>query len=189
MQFYKLFIVGIVGWWSIASLSAESLKVAVSVLPQAGFVEQVGGSHVEVIVLVDEGKDPHSFSPTPKRVTSISEADIWFTSGMPFEDPLLEKMKQRQDGPLIVSMNRGIELAPSVDCEHHHHEEHEHAEGDEEHHEHEHHHHDHGEFDPHSWLSPALIPVQLVTIAEELGKLSPEYADEFEANASNTASA
>tara|TARA_R110002096_G_scaffold200639_13_gene384753 strand:- start:7512 stop:8393 length:882 start_codon:yes stop_codon:yes gene_type:complete len=172
----------------MAGLSAEPLKVAVSVLPQAGFVERVGGSHVEVIVLVDEGKDPHSFSPTPKRVTSITEADIWFTSGMPFEDPLLKKMKQRKDGPLIVSMNQGIDLAPSADCEHHHHDhEHEHEEhaeneGEEEHHAHDHH--DHGEFDPHSWLSPALIPVQLVTIASELGKLDPEHADEFEANAS-----
>lgn len=187
MQFYKLFILGIGSLWSIATLSAESLKVAVSVLPQAGFVEQVGGDHVEVIVLVDEGKDPHSFSPSPKRVTSISEADIWFTSGMPFEDPLLEKIQQRQQGPLIVSINQGIELAPSVECEHHDHDhEHEHAGEGEEGHDH-HHHHDHGEFDPHSWLSPALIPVQLVTIAKELGKLSPDNAEEFEANAAEYA--
>ncbi len=176
----------------ISALFAEPLKVAVSVLPQAGFVEAIGGERIELIVLVDEGKDPHSFSPSPKRVTDIAEADLWFTSGMPFEELLLEKIESRKEKPRIVSMNRGIELAPNDDHHHHDHEhEHEHKKGDDEDaeeghegHDHAHGEHcDHGEFDPHSWLSPTLIPIQLMTIAEELGKLAPEFQAEFDGNA------
>ncbi len=200
-------------WASLGAISlagpGHPIKVAVSVLPQAGFVEQVGGDEVELIVLVDEGKDPHSFSPTPKRVTAVAEADIWFTSGMPFEEPLVEKIKARKDRPRIVSLNRGIELAPFDGHGHHHHHDHDHHHhGEEEkgqkgrkgpkgqgtedhdHHHHDHDHdHDHGEFDPHSWLSPALIPIQLVTIAEELSKFAPDHAEDFEANASDFADA
>jgi len=146
----------------------EPWPVAVSVLPQAGIVERVGGDRVEVMVLADEGADPHSFSPSAKRVTQLSQSAIWFTVGMPFEEPLVEAMKSRSDGPRIRSVGaealgvggegghgHGDHDHPGHAPEKHGHEhgehEHDHGEHDHDHgetdHDHGEHDHDHGEHD------------------------------------------
>lgn len=148
-------------------------KVAVSIVPHAGLVEAVGGEHVEVTILVDEGQDPHEFSPTPRRVTAISNADIWFTAGMPFEQLLAEKLADTADKLQFVDLTKGLALRGA--CEHDHHD-HDHG--------HDHgHDHAHGDFDPHTWLSPQLIEIQIRTIALELAAQDPENAETFEANA------
>lgn len=152
---------------------AEPIKVAVSILPHAGFVEAIGGEHIELIVLVGDGQDPHSYNPTPRRVTAVANADLWFTSSMPFEKPLVEKLRLTAENLEIVDLTEGLELR-SYTGEHGH-ADHEAEEG--------HEHHDHGDFDPHIWLSPDLIAAQLITIAVELGNLDPDHADEFEKNA------
>ena len=63
----------------------ERVKVFVSILPQAFFVEQVGGSRVEIDVLVGPGQSPATYEPTPKQMARLPRADIYFSIGVPFE--------------------------------------------------------------------------------------------------------
>ncbi|GAH30606.1 unnamed protein product, partial [marine sediment metagenome] len=48
-------------------VSEEKIRVVVSILPQAEFVERVGGDKVEVpvMVMVPPGASPHTYEPTP----------------------------------------------------------------------------------------------------------------------------
>ena len=169
-----------------SAASDSGLKVIVSVPPQADFVRRVGGDHVKVDVLVGMGQDPHSFSPTPAQMAVVSEADLFVTVGMPFEEDLQRRIETANSGLKVVSMSEGFEKIPSQ-CDHpshssgeegHGHGEEDHGHGEEDHG----HHHDHGEDDPHVWLSPPLVKVQAANIAAALKEALPEHGAEFDSN-------
>ncbi|MFW6775451.1 metal ABC transporter solute-binding protein, Zn/Mn family [Nocardioides sp. CPCC 205120] len=60
-----------------------------------------------------------------------------------------------------------------------------HTHSEDEHAEEEGHDHDHGSEDPHFWLDPLRLADAADTIAERLGELDPDRAEEFEANAAD----
>ena len=65
---------------------SDTVKVLVSILPQADFVKSIGGSRVEVTVLIPPGASPEDYEMSPRQIQKISEADIYFTVGsIPFE--------------------------------------------------------------------------------------------------------
>lgn len=171
-----------------------TIRAVVSVPPQAEFVRRVGGDHVEVEVLVGDGQDPHTFSPTPSQMTALGRADVLFTVGMPFEQTLVEKIAEAGSGPKVVDTGAGFEKI-ALQCDHPSHaaggeghaEEHGHADGHghEEGHEDGHddgHDHEHHEPDPHIWLAPNLIKVQAGHIEAALAEAAPEHAAEFQQN-------
>ncbi len=164
---------------------SKGLNVIVSVPPQADFVQRVGGAHVQVDVLVGPGQDPHSFSPTPAQMAVLSEADLYITVGMPFEEELRERIETANSGLQVVSMSEGFEKIPSI-CDHadHSSEKDGHADSDAagDAHDHDHHHHEHGEDDPHVWLSPPLVKVQAANIAAALKAALPEHGADFDQN-------
>ncbi|HDI72733.1 MAG TPA: zinc ABC transporter substrate-binding protein, partial [Candidatus Altiarchaeales archaeon] len=59
----------------------ERLGVVVTILPQADFVEKVGGDRVRVTVMVPPGASPHTYEPTPDQLMEISKARIYFKVG------------------------------------------------------------------------------------------------------------
>jgi len=74
-------------------ISAEKLKVFVSIPPQKYIVDQVGGEHVNVSSLLSEGDNPHSFSASPSIIKKLSDADVYFQISLPFEKIILDKIK------------------------------------------------------------------------------------------------
>jgi len=73
--------------------SQEKLIVVVSILPQADFVEQVGGDKVEVIVMISPGASPATYEPTASQLKAVSSAKMYAKvgSGLPFEEVWLDK--------------------------------------------------------------------------------------------------
>jgi zinc transport system substrate-binding protein len=69
--------------------------VSTSVLPLATFVERVGGERVSVHTLVQPGHSPHTYEPTPRQITALANADIYFRVGMPFEDAWMPRSPPR----------------------------------------------------------------------------------------------
>ncbi len=159
------------------------LRIYASLLPQAGFVERIGGEHVDVRVLVGPGENPHTFTLSPRQRAGLETADVFFTAGMPFEEVLVAKLPD--DGPKIVDTSRGIRrLRPSGHGEHHDpstgsHDHHDHE--DSRHGDHEDAHH-HGEMDPHTWMSPVLAKRHVAAIAETLIELDPARAEAYREN-------
>ena len=56
----------------------EKIKIAVSIVPQATFVKAVGGDWVDVVTMIPPGNSPSNYQPTPKEMTNLSEAEIYF---------------------------------------------------------------------------------------------------------------
>ena len=150
--------------------AVNRLTVFVSILPQAYFVERVGGRHVDVKVLVGPGQSPATYEPTPDQMSALAGARAFFRIGVPFEETLLPKIRGTFKDLEIVDTRAGITLRK---MEAHEHEEHE---GE---HEHEH---EAGGDDPHSWLNPKLVKIQAKTICDALCRLDAANAVQYQQN-------
>lgn len=140
-----------------APARSEAIRAFVSILPQASFVERIGGKHVRVDVLVGPGDSPATYEPTPRQVAALERADVYFRIGTPFENTFIRKIAQTLPGLRIVDTRRNVRLRYF------------HHEGA------------HEVPDPHIWLDPLRIKTQARTICDSLTELAPSHARTFEA--------
>lgn len=158
-----------------ADAPAEKLTVAVSILPQAYFVERLGGERVRVTVLVGPGQSPHAYEPTPKQVAELAAARAYFTIGVEFERGLLPRLRSSFPKLRVVDTQAGVPLRTMTAAE---------AEAECDHgHDHDHGAHAHqGTPDPHIWLSPRLVKIQAATMASTLIDLDPPGTEVYRRN-------
>jgi zinc transport system substrate-binding protein len=146
-----------------------SIPVFVSILPQAYFVERVGGDFVEVDVLVGPGQSPATFEPTPQQMARLSDSKLYFTIGVPFEKHLLKRLGVAMAGTKVVETYGATYDLVGFD-----------KAG--EHYAYDVGHHDHGDFDPHIWLDPDLAKLQARAICDGLVLTDPANEQYYESN-------
>jgi len=135
--------------------SPDKIKVFVSILPQKYFVERIGGDLVDVLVMVEPGKSPATYDPTPKKMSKLSKTNLYFSIGVAFENIWLDKIHSANPQMKIIDTRKGIKLRTMV-----HPHNHEKAKGMK---------------DPHIWLSPTLVKRQAETIYLALAEAMPEH--------------
>ncbi len=126
--------------------------IAVSVLPQAFFVEQIAADRVSIVVMIPPGANPSTVEPSIDALTSVSGAALYVAVGHPhfaFEATWIEKLLSEQPR-LAVIRGTGVE-------------------GD-------------GSYDPHTWLSPRLARAEAERIATALQSVLPENEEVLRAN-------
>jgi len=131
---------------------AKNLKVITTNFPLYDFSRQVGQHMVDVILLLPPGVEAHSFTPTPRDVMRINQADVFVYTGKtmePWISDILKSITNKQ--LLIVNTSRVIDLIGEERKEHHRHSSHSAA----------------GQ-DPHFWLDPILAQKMVLHIAEAL---------------------
>lgn len=159
-----------------------TLNVMVSILPQVNFVNKVGGEYVNVEAMIREGFSPATYEPIPEQMKRLAETDLYFRIGhVPFEKTYMEDIAQTNPEMSVIDTSEGVSLreieAHSHDGEEEHEEDHE-GEGDHEDNKHE------GETgdDPHIWLSPQRVKIQVEHIYNALVEEQPENQEYFLAN-------
>lgn len=153
------------------------LPVAVSIVPQAWLVNQIGGDHVEVLTMVKPGESPEVYQPTDVQVSRVMSAKAFFCVGMPFEKGRAFRAIQSSGKVRMVDTRQGITLRRAVP--------HAHAEGDGHEHEEDQEHEAggaHAGDDPHIWSSPRLLAIQARTVAQTLRELDPAHAADYDRN-------
>jgi len=148
------------------------VPVFVSIIPQACFLERIGGNHVDVEVLVGEGQSPHSYEPTPKQMANLARARAYFRIGVPVEKGFMRKIRQSHKNLLIVETQKGIVYRYLAG----HHQDHGERQGKR------HMAAGQGEPDPHIWMNPKLVKIQARNIQAALGRLDPIHKREYAAN-------
>jgi zinc transport system substrate-binding protein len=131
--------------------SSKKSLLLVSIPPYQTLVREVAGEQFEVETVVPLNGDPHTYEPTSKQTRRLSEGQIWFQIGEPFEKkitPLLTNTKK-------VDLRKGIAMIGGSCC-------HPHA----------------GEEDRHLWLSPKNLSIQAEAIG---AALIAHYPNEREA--------
>jgi zinc transport system substrate-binding protein len=156
-----------------ASAHAQSAKinVAVSILPLAEFVEQVGGDRVNVTLMIPPGANPHAYEPVPSQVAAFSQAQVFVIvgSGLSFERTWLEKLRQANPRLVLCDTSQGIELREAAAHHDHGGQEREHGHA--------------GGADPHIWLSPVNAQSMVGTIARVLIQVDPDHAAAYQTRA------
>lgn len=146
-----------------------SKSVSVSIMPQKFFVDQLAGEWLDVNVMIPPGASPATYEPTPKQMTALSHAVLYFRIGhVGFEYAWMEKLASVNPAMKIIDTSKGLDLLSEDDHDHS-----MHAGED--------HHHHHG-VNPHIWLSPELVKQQAEIIAEALRVQFPEKSNEIEEN-------
>lgn len=150
----------------------SQLSVLVSIVPQKTFVESIAGDLATVNVLIPPGASPASYELSPSDMQLASEAEIWFSMGVASERTWAEDLEELNPDMIVINVSDGIERLPidryGIPQEHHH------EESDHGHHE--------GEEDPHIWLSPELVKVQLRSMADAIAEIDPENSQVYRNN-------
>lgn len=182
MHFRAILITLALALLAVTAQAAPS--VFVTIAPQKYFVDKVSGGKAAVSVMVEPGANPHAYEPKPRQMAELGRASVYFTIGDAFDRTWLERIVGASPGMTVVHTAEDIEKMPMA--EHHHEgEEHGHAEehakgpdGDAEHAGE-----GHDGLDPHIWLDPALVKIQVGHIRDGLSKADPAGAQDYAANA------
>lgn len=152
------------------SAAAKKLVVAVSILPQAYFVERVGGDRVRVFSLVGAGQSPHSYEPSPRQMAELSKASLWLTVGIEFEHGLEPKVAKLYPSLRIRDNTGGVVFRRLEEEQHA-----EEAEGGL---------HDEAEDgrDPHAWLGRQGSKAMAAEVRDALSLLDPAGAPLYARN-------
>ena len=163
--------------WERGSAGAKGkCKVFVSIPPQEYFVERVGGGRVDVEALLQPGDSPATYEPTPRQIAELSEAALYFRIGVAFENALMPKIRNTMTRLKVVDTRKGIELL-TMKKDHHpqpagenEREPDSTRNGKEAR---------YAGKDPHIWLDPMLVKIQVRTVAASLAELDPDGKDVY----------
>ncbi len=175
---------------STENQDSEKINVTVSILPQEYFVEKIGGDEVEVEAIIPPGASPATFEPRPTDLAKLEKSEVYFRIGhVPFEKNNIDRIAKSNPEMKIVDTSKNVELREIEEHTHgeegHDHSEEEHFHDEENHEESEKnetdHKDEHGD-DPHIWLDPNLVIIQVENIYEALVEIRPEKEDYFKEN-------
>lgn len=165
-------------WWRSGRLAHERegapLKVAVSIPPLAEFASRVGGASVEVITVVPDGADPHTYEPKPSQLAAIADADLYIAvgAGLEEENTWLGKVVSGFDTVDIVVASEGLELMRGPEGEEYPEEEENGTEEGEESYR-------RGRSDPHVWVSPRNAMHMTANIADAFITRDPDRREDY----------
>jgi zinc transport system substrate-binding protein len=153
-----LLVTSLAGCGSEADTTGK-ITVAVSILPQAGFVEAIGGDKVAVVVMVPPGASPHTYEVSADQMTRLSKAKMYAKVGSPVEFELawMDKLIALNKTMLVVDCSKGINLIKSQDTD---------APG----------------LDPHIWLSIKNAKIMVQNICDGLVQVDAANKAFYEKN-------
>jgi zinc transport system substrate-binding protein len=168
-------------WLALPPGEAAPLKAFVSIPPQRYFVQKIGGDLVDVSVLVPAGANPHNFEPKPRQMADLSRSPVYFAMGIDFESFWLKRIKAANPGMRVVRTDDGIAKIPMAAHGHQEATRHSHSPGSD------------AETqenprrgdaspDPHVWLSPAPVKIQIRNIRDALIAVDPAHRTIYESN-------
>ncbi len=156
---------------------SDSLLIYTSLYPIQYAAERIGGELAQVETVYPPGVDAHSYEPTSKEITELSQGDLFIYLGANMEgfaDTVADALASQDVLMLEIGKNKDLFYSLTEAEEDEAHEQHEHHEDEDDH--------DHGQIDPHIWLDPLLMVEMGQMIKDEMIKLSPEDEAEFNSN-------
>lgn len=169
----------------------KTVTVVATIFPVWDWIRELtaGIENANLVLLLDNGVDLHSYQPSAKDIMTISTADMFVYVGGE-SDEWVEDVLAAAVNPDLVSvslteaMGDGLkeeEIVEGMEHDHGHDHEHEHDEDEEHDHDHDHEHEE--EYDEHVWLSLRNAEKLTGALAEALAAADPANAEAYAANA------
>ncbi|MGY2080237.1 metal ABC transporter substrate-binding protein [Modestobacter sp. SYSU DS0657] len=165
------------GCGSATAASDDDVAVVAAFYPLAWLGEQVTGDLATVTLLTPDGAEPHEYEVTPRDVAAATEADA--VVYLPTLQPAVDAVVDQQAGDRAFDAGAAANLSLTYEA-------HDHGHGHEDEDEGEEHTDDeHGESvtDPHFWHDPLRMADVGDALAEFLGTVDEEHAEQYAANA------
>jgi len=146
--------------------NTQEINVLASFYPIEEFTKKVGKDKVSVSLLANPGAEPHAWEPSIKDIQRMQESDLIIINGLGIEN-WADDISTINSDVTVVDTSNGImpiKVNPESNLEIF-------AE--------------YKEFttDPHIWLNPLTIKVQVQNIADALIELDPENGNYYQKNA------
>ena len=90
----------------------DPLQIVASHSILADVVQQVAGDAAEVSSLLPRDADPHTYTPSPRELVSLAEADVVFVNGANFEEGLSEAIENAAEEINIVAASECVQILP-----------------------------------------------------------------------------
>ena len=135
--------------------NTQKIKVAATIFPFYDFAKEIGGSYVDVALILPPGSSPHTFSPKVSDIKEIAGAKVLFynNSGL---DEWAAKLAKGANIKTFVNVNNTIQNIISAH-----------------------------NGNPHVWLNPDLAKAECRVIANTLEKIDPVHKSYYELNYQN----
>jgi len=165
-------------------LYANKPQLTVTILPQKYFVQKIVKDKFDINVMVKPGSSPHNFEPRPSQMKALNASKAYFLVGEPSELAWVDRFKQNAKNTLFVDTTIGIEKIVMIAHSHHDEDEHhhDHDEPDHDHHAHHEHQHEDNSLDPHIWLDPISVKIQVKNIYEAMLKIDEKNSSFYKTN-------
>lgn len=142
----------------------ERLVLATTVAPITSLVSQVVGDRAEVVGIVPEGTNSHTFEPKPSAAELLNRADLIFVNGLRLEEPTVELAEANmKDGAEIVEL--GTIVLPEEDYLY----DFSFPESE-------------GKPNPHLWTDPSFALKYAEVVRDRVSAADPDNADYYAAN-------
>ena len=129
----------------------SDMKIAVAVSPIENFVKEIGGKKVNTVVMIPPGYSPANHAPGPEQMIKLSDAEIYFSFGMPAEKTnIIPKLKSFNKDIKTVRLDYLVSEKYAKRKF------------------------DNGGIDPHIWLSTDRVKYMIEIIRDKLIKLDPD---------------
>jgi zinc transport system substrate-binding protein len=147
----------------------EKIMVLASFYPLYEFTKEIGKDRVDVSVLVSPGVEPHDWEPTIRDIQKMQNADLIIINGLGFEQwvndvNVVSQQVKILDTSFGITPIRINHDSPDREDKH-----------DDEN--------NVPNFDPHIWLNPQTIKIQVINIASTLKEMDPENSEYYAENA------
>ncbi|GAA0510944.1 metal ABC transporter substrate-binding protein [Saccharopolyspora subtropica] len=142
----------------------DKIEVVASTTVWASVVQAVGGDSVQVEpIITDPGADPHSYESSPQDAAKVTDADLVVFNGGGYDEFMAQILAgSGRDKPTVVAVRDEPEGVPARHPGEHDHTGHDHS------------------VNEHVWYDLHVVHEVADQIADELGRLQPARATEFE---------
>ncbi|MCV6607810.1 MAG: zinc ABC transporter substrate-binding protein [Campylobacterales bacterium] len=155
----------------LTSFAFGNVNAVVSILPQKTFLKKIGGDKVNITLMVEPGQSPATYEPKASQMKSLSNADIYFAIGVPFEHVWLDKIQSQNKSMKVVSTQKDKAMDRIKKPKR----AHSHKKKKMKKHEDSH-------LDLHIWVSPKRVKVIGKVMADSLIKIDPKNKHYYEKN-------
>ncbi|MEK6256682.1 MAG: metal ABC transporter substrate-binding protein [Chloroflexota bacterium] len=140
-----------------ASPTADPFKIQVVVSSSilADVVSQVGGDLIQIEVLLPAGSDPHTFQPSPKDLSLMTNADVVMIIGLDLESFLTPLFENAANDITVIAVSDENKVLSTAG----------------------------GENDPHVWMDPNKVMDWLAPISNALAEIDPDNEHIYQGNA------
>jgi len=168
LKIIPVFLVATLLCFSSVLASQHKIPVSVSISPLKYMLKQVGGEQVEVSVMVSSGANPATYEPNSSQMAGLSDTELYFAIGVPFESSWLQRFSKVNKEMRIVRLDQEVKkrtLATGYDQD---------AELDQK----------EAEInkDPHVWLSPVLMRIMSLKVMQILSGMDPGHESLYRQN-------